>query len=314
MRLMVLAAAMLISSGGASCVSADRSCSPQNCAGCCDAEGACVPQLPPVRDTQCGAQGSRCERCTDQNKTCQGPVFHCVLPTLDAGSGTSLLPDCDLTAPACATGSACTRYDLTQPTLAKCFPGACHLTDTSGCGPGSKCAYLQNGARSCVASSGTSLATAACQLETDCAAGHSCQVILGVQQCVKFCDASALTCPAGQSCSGALVLKATDEKPGICSSPNACDVLAQNCRDTEGCYQDGPATVCLPAGQAAPGSPCQPQASNSASVCQKASSCLLEQSGNTTGVCRSNCNLDAGTPGCNLGLCTAIGRSFGVCL
>jgi hypothetical protein len=73
------------------------------CAGCCDANGACVEA---ITDTTCGAGASACVDCTVVGKTCFGGV--CVKPP---GCGPSNCKGC-CEALVCLEGSADTSSGL----------------------------------------------------------------------------------------------------------------------------------------------------------------------------------------------------------
>jgi len=52
-------------------------CGPDNCGGCCDANGSC--QIG-TSDAICGAQGAACRNCSTQSQTCTQPGSYCAAP------------------------------------------------------------------------------------------------------------------------------------------------------------------------------------------------------------------------------------------
>ncbi|MEZ4227823.1 MAG: hypothetical protein R3B89_01585 [Polyangiaceae bacterium] len=92
-------------------------CGPDNCAGCCTANGQCRPGS---GNQACGQFGGLCENCANSAKTCQGQVC------TDGSTCPAAYPGCSpnaATSPAFRS-DACTADDLSQ-LATQCSQGSC---------------------------------------------------------------------------------------------------------------------------------------------------------------------------------------------
>ena len=87
--------------------------------------------------------------------------------------------------------------------------------------------------------------------------------------------------------------------------PVTCSPVAQDCEANQGCYYDGSAFTCMPAGGTAPGGTC----GNAYGECVPGAECF------NPGICRTWCDPAAATSTCGTGeVCTDAGDGIGVCL
>ncbi len=146
---------------------------------------------------------------------------------------------------------------------------SCNAITQTGCEEGENCTYVGSGAK-----------TAECVPEgeqpygAECGGNDGCErgICLNLNDtkflCYKFCKTDG-HCEAGDSC-----LTLTDTPYKVCEIDDiytTCDLLAQDCGGTKGCYRIAgqPEPVCLPAGNTAAGGAC-----TNASDCEAGTACV----------------------------------------
>jgi hypothetical protein len=123
-----------------------------------------------------------------------------------------------------------------------CPSGECALLTGEGCGAGDACYFARVGDAGLAPVCGAAGAGGdgdPCEQLNDCGEGFMCDRQSGL--CRHYCCmGSNADCPTGQTC--AVMLTATDGSPtgvGFCKFPDSCDLLAQDCSGTQGCYPQG---------------------------------------------------------------------------
>jgi hypothetical protein len=223
----------------------------------------CLGQLSPVCESafmafvQC-AQASGC----GQDEACIATACAAEIEAVYGGGGTVQPSDCDpITDQGCQAGQNCS---MVSQTALGCVPAGTALIDQP-CGQGAG---------------------------ADCADGV-CLSADGVNYtCAQFCSAQNNTCPAGRPCN--IGMQGSDYT--FCGAlPVACDLLAQDCPNNQGCYMIDQAgtTDCAPSQGKTAGQPC-----SYLNDCAPGHIC-----GNNPGTCYQICNLGGGAPACATGQC-----------
>lgn len=119
--------AMMETCKGQTCVPIVTTCTPQNCAGCCDAQGTCQPGF---LNGQCGQNGAACVNCSAQGTTCDTAVMPrvCTNQQTTCPAPYNSCPNGVSTAIPPVQRGACTGSDLANARSA-CAGGA----HTNGC-------------------------------------------------------------------------------------------------------------------------------------------------------------------------------------
>lgn len=232
----------------------------------------------------------------------------------DADGGGEEATGCDVAAQrGCDAGALCLRgltEDGGQGNV--CFPGECDLVKQD-CPSGNKCTYVLEGSvtrRRCVSEvSGAVGEGSACETQLTpgggfydtCKAGLYCTDRRGTDgstafTCQRFCYGAA-QCTAPRECSDTLRFTGSSELPRVCGEPGpTCDLLAQGCGGTLGCYPSTRSTaVCVTAGAGTEGAAC-----TYSNDCGVGSVCVKGGSGQ---VCRRLCRSPSGSPTCASGQC-----------
>ncbi len=227
---------------GGVCQGPPPKCSAQNCGGCCDAQGNCLPGM---SDKVCGAAGAACEDCTLSAKMCNQPGNYCAfLPS--CGPFTCPTGCCD-SAGVCRNGQAndqcgndgqacsdCAKYDLNCAPQGFCYAG-------NHCGQ-DNCAGCCTATGICVAGAGSTACGQFGKLCDNCASKG--------QTCVGQACASGGNCPAPypgclpSKLTAPPVAKKACNPQDLQALASACASAGQTCNDqfekllsqNPGCY------------------------------------------------------------------------------
>lgn len=325
-------------------------CGPQNCNGCCDATGQCVPRSASNSNTVCGTAGNTCSNCAAMGMTCDVNSFVCVASGTGGGSAMGGGAGGGSATGGGAGGGSATGGGAGGGSATGGGAGGgsatgggggttgCNFAAQTGCGTGEACLYSDaNGNTACFAG-GCDLVAQVCPTTTD-----SCTY-------VQFQDGGI-----GRGC----LPSGTGAEGSACSSPSACakGLLCLSGKCAKFCYRDSDCTganqlcatlVQVPGANEIPaacttingcdpllqncttgegcylttsGPVCAPQGSvalngtcTPLAVCTRGALCLVTSSGATSGTCKAFCNLDGGMPNCGSGACGALqGVSYGYC-
>ncbi|MBL8953029.1 MAG: hypothetical protein JNK82_19785 [Myxococcaceae bacterium] len=195
LRLLILSLLLL---GGCIWSTNHKPCSPQNCSGCCTAEGACVPG---AEASACGSGGAECVTCAGAQNGCRLGTCVACFPICD---GRSCGPDgCGGTCGACETGTACGDGG----TCVACTP-SCDGKTCGDDGCGGTCGACAQGEQCSASGACTNGCGGACAQGEVCAASGQCvpactPSCAGRQCGSDGCGGTCGTCPTGESCSAA---------------------------------------------------------------------------------------------------------------
>lgn len=312
-------------------------CGPQNCDGCCDMNGACVPKTASNGNSACGTAGNACTDCTATGMTCSN--FVCVTSGTGGGSATGGgggtttgggggttgggggttgggggttgggggTTDCSVATQNCPAGQACLFAD-NQGNSTACFTGECDLVLQNCPTTTDACNYVQfqDGGigRACLpAGAGTEGQT--CSAPNGCGKGMFC--LSG--KCTKYCYTDT-NCGGSNLCASLITVPGASEFPSACFTVTTCDPLLQNCpTTTDACSLTSSGPACVPGGSVAVNGTCTASA-----PCAKGSLCLVASQGATSGTCKAFCNLDGGMPNCGGAACQGLqGVPYGAC-
>ena len=239
------------------------------------------------------------------------------------GGGTAAPVPCDYAAPSCPVGSECVLNGTTS-SAGTCLPG-CSLTLQNCTAPNTKCTIgpLPDGgvARQCtpfsLGSGGITEGGSCTPAASDqCERGGQCVSASGSPAtCRRFCS-PATSCRAGSECNLGISFVVTQggqsELHVVCAPVTACNPFTQMpCPSTEACvvYRPSAPPACFMVGTVPNGGQCTSQA-----LCARGLQCVVSGAGGASGVCRSFCSADGGTPTCAAGTCQNLMNSgIGTC-
>jgi hypothetical protein len=308
-------------------------CGPNNCGGCCDSKGACVPRSASNSNSTCGWQGQACVDCTKTGQTCNPTTYVCEGGSTGGGTGggatgggsgggatgggtgggatgggtgggaTGGGTGGGATGGGSGGGSASCNYQAQD-----CSTGACVIANSQGTAfacLGGECSIRRQDcpdAGACVFAPG-----GAAGVQTACTAA-------GTRQVGETCGQGIGNCVAGSVCAGpqggpTTCVKFCFGNPGDCPPGYACSggvrittsafmfICQPECDLLE---QDCPNNeACYPTNQGnvcfTAGAGGSGAACTSADDCQRGFGCFGTGAG---GACRQFCNLDGGSPSC----------------
>jgi hypothetical protein len=326
-------------------------CGPQNCDGCCDVNGACVPKTASGGNSACGTAGNACVDCSAMAMTCQN--FVCAAGGTGGGTGGG------------STGGGGGTTGGGGGTTG----GGGGTTGGGGGTTGGGGGTTGGGGGTTGGGGGTTGCSIATQ---NCPTGQACLFADNqgnTTACfVGECDLVLQNCPtATDACNyvqfqdggiGRACLPAGAGTQGqACSAPNGCakGLLCLNGKCEKYCYTDsncgGGSAICaslisVPGASEFPAAcytvvTCDPL---NQATCTGGQGCYLGQSGpicapagtvavngtctpqancvpgaiciggGTSGTCKNLCNLDGGTPNCGGAACQGLsGVPYGAC-
>lgn len=222
------------SGGGGQC-EGTPACGPQNCAGCCTANGQCVTGSD---TTACGRQGAACTNCGSTNRVCAADKTCQAQTTCNAANcaGCCVGNNCVIatTAQACGAGGAvCKQCGAGEAcSNGACVPAAqCSPANCPGCCIGNICA-IGNQNTAC-GLNGAECSNCTGQNPSRVCQGGSCQLpACGPQNCAGCC--------AGNTC----VVGTQDNACGPTNGQQCSDCTATNqvCQGRQCRDKCGPAT------------------------------------------------------------------------